>query len=175
MWGIFDTVEEGPVTLHVGYQRRMAATRNNSTGITGEWIRNSDLSLGVMYDPGEWFAVSEWLQRKSTTKISAMYFSAGYRVNRYTPYVIYSQNSPGSFLPGFPPPSPNSIRLAGRVQNSTSLGVRWDFMKDADLKFQYDRVQLSGDSDGFIANIPTGVTLYGNRFHVVSAVFDFVF
>jgi len=175
MWGIFDTIEYGQTTAHIGYQERLSATENSQTGITGEWVRNSDLSLGVQYDPGDWFAISEWIQRESTTKISAMYISAGYRVNKFTPYMTYAQNSPGSFLPGFPPPSANSIRLANRSQSAVSLGVRWDFMKNADLKVQYDLVKLSDDSNGFLANVPAGVTLYGAKFHVISAVVDFVF
>jgi len=175
MWGIFDTTEYGSTTAHIGYQERLAASENNQTGITGPWIRNSDLSVGVQYDPGDWFAISEWIQRKSTTKITAMYISGGYRVNKFTPYMTYSQNSAGSFLPGFPPPSANSIRLANRSQSAVSLGVRWDFMKNTDFKFQYDLVKLSDSSNGFLANVPAGVTLYGAKFHVVTAVVDFIF
>lgn len=175
MWGIFDTIEYGSTTVHVGYQERSSSSENIQTGITGAWIRNSDLSVGAQYDPGNWFVVSEWIQRKSTTKISAMYVSGGYRINKFTPYVTYAQNSPGSFLPGFPLPSANSLRLASRAQSTISMGVRWDFMKDTDFKFQYDQVKLSDNSNGFLANVPAGVTLYGARFHVVSAVIDFIF
>ena len=175
MWGIFDTIEYGPTTTHVGYQKRLSASENLQTGVTGAWVRNSDLSVGVNYDPGNWFAMSEWIQRKSTTNITAMYVSGGYRVKKFTPYLTYSQNSQGSFLPGFPPPSSNSILLANRAQSTVSLGVRWDFMKNTDLKLQYDQVKLSDNSNGFLANVPTNVNLYGTTFHVISAVVDFVF
>ena len=175
MWGIFDTIEYGPTTTHVGYQERLSASENLQTGVTGAWVRNSDLSVGVQYDPGNWFAMSEWIQRKSTTNITAMYVSGGYRVKKFTPYLTYSQNSQGSFLPGFPPPSSNSILLANRAQSTVSLGVRWDFMKNTDLKLQYDQVKLSDNSNGFLANVPTNVILYGTTFHVISAVVDFVF
>jgi hypothetical protein len=175
MWGIFDTIEYGATTAHIGYQERLSSNLNSQTGAPGPWIKNSDLSLGIQYDPGNWFAMSEWIQRKSTTKISAMYVSGGYRVNKFTPYMTYAQNSPGSFLPGFPPPSSNLVRLTNRAQNTVSLGVRWDFMKNTDFKFQYDLVKLSDNSNGFLANVPAGVTLYGSQFHVISAVVDFVF
>jgi len=175
MWGIFDTSEYGPTTIHLGYQERLSSSENLQTGVAGAWVRNSDLSVGVQYDPGDWFAVSEWVQRKSTTKISAMYVSAGYRIKKFTPYLTYSQNSPGSFLPGFPPPSSNSIRLANRSQSTVSAGVRWDFMKNTDFKLQYDQVKLSDNSNGFLANVPANVNLYGAKFHVISAVVDFVF
>ena len=174
MWGIFDTIEYGATTAHLSYQERLSATIN-STGVTGPWIRNSDLSVGIKYDPGNWFAMTEWLQRKTTTKISAMYVSGGYRINKFTPYATYAQNSPGSFLPGFPPPSQSSITRTERAQSAVSLGIRWDFMKNTDFKFQYDQVQLSDNSNGFLANVPPGVTLYGAKFHVISAVVDFVF
>jgi hypothetical protein len=175
IWGVFDTIEYGSTTTHVGYQERQAASENILTGVTGAWVRNSDLSLGIQYDPGNWFAISEWIQRKSTTNITAMYISGGYRVKKFTPYLTYSQNSQGSFLPGFPPPSTNSVRLANRSQSTVSLGVRWDFMKSTDFKFQYDKVKLSDNSNGFLANVPTGVDLSGQTFHVISAVVDFVF
>ena len=173
MWGIFDTIEYGQTTTHVGYQERLSASQNLQTGVTGAWVRNSDLSVGVNYDPGDWFAMSEWIQRKSTTNITAMYVSGGYRVKKFTPYLTYSQNSQGYFLPGFPPPSPEGIRLANRSQSTVSLGMRWDFMKDTDFKFQYDQVQLSDNSNGFLANVQSNV--YGAKFHVISAVVDFVF
>ena len=172
LWGIFDTIENGPTTIHAGYQQRDTNSERLLTGDPGE-IKESDLSVGVQYDPGDWFAMSEWIQRESTYKTGAMYISAGYRVKKFTPYLTYSQNSQGSFLPGFPPPSPEGIRLANRSQSTVSLGVRWDFMKDTDFKFQYDQVQLSDNSNGFLANVQSNV--YGAKFHVISAVVDFVF
>jgi predicted porin len=175
LWGIFDTVENGPTTIHVGYQERDTNSEYLLTGQTGTLVKDSDLSVGVQYDPGDWFAMSEWIQRESTYKTSAMYVSGGYRLKKFTPYLTYSQNSPGSFLQGFPPPSSNGIRLANRSQSTVSLGVRWDFMRDTDFKFQYDQVKLSDNSNGFLANVPPNVNLYGEQFHVISAVIDFVF
>jgi Gram-negative porin len=175
LWGIFDTVEYGPTTIHVGYQERDTDSGYLLTSQSGMLVKDSDLSVGVQYDPGDWFAMSEWIQRESTYKIDAMYVSGGYRVKKFTPYLTYSQNSPGSFLPGFPPPSSEGIRLAKRSQSTVSLGVRWDFMKNTDLKLQYDQVKLSDNSNGFLANVPRNVILYGTTFHVISAVVDFVF
>jgi len=36
-------------------------------------------------------------------------------------------------------------------------------------------VKLSDNSNGFLANVPANVSLYGAKFHVISAVVDFVF
>jgi len=175
LWGIFDTAEFGPTTIHAGYQERDTNSGYILTGLAGTWVKESDLSFGAQYDPGDWFAISEWIQRKSTYKNNAMYVSAGYRVKKFTPYLTYALSSQGSFLSGFPPPSPDGIRLANRAQSTASLGVRWDFRRDTDLKIQLDQVKLSDNSNGFLANVPANVSLYGSKFYVVSAVVDFIF
>ena len=175
LWGVFDTFEYGPAILRVGYQEREASSLNHLTGVTGARVRNSDLSVGAIYDPGNWFVMSEWIQRKSTTKKQAMYASAGYRIDKLTPYLSYSQDSPSSFLPNAPTPTATSIQTARRAQNTVSVGSRWDFMRNVDLKLQYDLVKLSADSNGNLANVPVGTTLYGDKFHVVSVVVDFIF
>ncbi len=175
MWGLFDTLEYGPATFHLSYQQRRSSTLSVQTGVSGEWILNRDLSVGASYDPGNWFVKSEWIQRRSTTRINAMYVSGGYRINKFTPYLTYSQNSPGTFLAGSPPPTAAAIERANRAQSTTGVGVRWDFMRNYDFKIQYDQVKLSDNSNGYLINVPTGVTLYGAKFHVISAVVDFVF
>ncbi len=172
LWGIFDTVEYGSTTIHAGYQQRRTDSEYLLTGDYGE-VKESNLSVGLQYDPGNWFAMSEWIQHKSTYKTSAMYVSAGYRVKKFTPYLTYAQNNPGSFLPGFPAPTSEAITLANRAQSTVSLGVRWDFMRNTDIKFQYDQVRLSDNSNGFLAN--TSADVYGQTFHVISTVVDFVF
>ena len=175
MWGIFDTLEYGQATYHAGYQQRMSSTEYTLTGTTGPWIQNSDLSLGANYDPGDWFVMSEWIQRRSAFMSSAMYVSAGYRINKFTPYLTHSQNSSGSFIQSSPPPSAYDLQLANRAQSTDSFGVRWDFMRNFDFKMQYDRVTLSDNSNGYLINVPANVILYGTTFHVISAVVDFVF
>ena len=175
MWGVFDTVEYGDATLHVGYQQRKTSAVNFLTGVTGAWTPNSDLSVGVSYDPGEWFVNSSWIQRQSTTKINAMHITGGCRVNDFTPFAVYSQNSPGSFLPGFAAPTAAAIVSANRHQSTVSVGTRWDFMDGADVKVQYDQIRLGANTNGYLANLPAGTILYGTKFHVLSAVVDFVF
>jgi hypothetical protein len=175
MWGLFDTLEYGAATFHVSYQQRRSSTENLQTGTTGAWTLNRDVSVGAGYDPGNWFVISEWIQRRSTTRINAMYVSGGYRINKFTPYLTYSQNSAGTFVPGVPPQSAAAIERANRAQSTTGVGLRWDFMRNYDFKIQYDEVKLSDNSNGYLINVPTGVTLYGSKFHVISAVVDFVF
>jgi hypothetical protein len=175
LWGVFDTFEYGPAIFHLSYQQRRSSSKNTLTGVSGAWNNYSDLSVGASYDPGDWFVISEWVQHRSTTKVNAVYFSGGYRINKFTPYFLYSQNSPASFLTSSPPPSAAAIDRARRSQSTTGVGLRWDFMKNFDLKVQYDQVKLSNDSNGYLINVPTGVILYGSTFHMISAVVDFVF
>lgn len=175
MWGFFNTLEYGQAVFHAGYQQRRASTRNHLTNVSSGWNMHRALSLGASYDPGNWFVISEWIQRRSTTKIGAMYVSGGYRIDKFTPYVLYSHNSSGSFISGSPPPTTAAIDRANRSQSTVSMGLRWDFMRNTDFKIQVDQVTLSNNSNGYLINVQPGVTLYGSRFYVVSAVVDFVF
>lgn len=175
MWGIFDTTEYGSAILHVGYLQRDTDSGTFLTSQGVKWVKDSDLSAGVQYDTGDWFVLSEWIQRRSNYETNARYVSAGYRVKQFTPYLTYASSSTGSFLPGFSPPTPEAVRLASRAQRTASLGVRWDFMKNTDFKFQLDQVKLSDNSNGYLANVPTNVILYGSTFYVMSAVVDFIF
>jgi predicted porin len=159
----------------LSYQQRKSSTLNLQTGIRSASNISRDLSVGASYDPGSWFVIAEWIQHRTTTKVDAMYVSGGYRINKFTPYILYSQNSPGSFLQSSPPPSAAAIDRANRAQSTTGVGLRWDFMRNWDFKIQYDQVKLSDNSNGYLINVPTGVILYGSKFHVISVVVDFVF
>ncbi len=175
MWGFFDRFEYGDAMLRIGYQQREASSYRIQTGIAGPWIPNSDLSVGASYDTESLFMLSEWIQRKSTTKLSAMYVSGGVRIDNFMPYLTYSNNSKASFLPGFPTPTAASIVSAEKSQSTISLGMRWDFMKNMDFKLQYDQVRLRENTNGYLINLPPGAMLYGSKFHVISAAVDCVF
>jgi hypothetical protein len=168
--GVFDTVEYGAVILHGSYLRRETSTFSQDTGVTGPWESSRELSLGASYDPGKWFASGEWWQRKSSSDRTAMYATAGYRIQKFTPFVTYSQDSPSTLE------SPAAqIGSADNAQSAVSVGSRWDFMRNADLKVQYDQIRLSKDSNGNLINVPAGVKLYGSQFHVFSLSADVVF
>jgi predicted porin len=175
MWGVFDTLEYGSALFHAGYQERRSLVSNLLTGVPEAWVGSSDLTLGASYDPGDWFLMSEWIQRRTTTKLSSMYVSGGYRIGKFTPYLTYSQIGQASFLSGFAAPTATAIQLANRSQSTVSVGTRWDFTRKADLKIQYDRVKLGDNSNGYLINVPPGVTLNGSSFDVITVVVDFVF
>ena len=168
MRGVFDNLDYGQTTFHLGYQQRSTSTQSEFAGLNTGWVEASDLSAGISYDPGSWFFKSEWLQDRTQYKTNAMYASAGYRMHQFTPYLTHSQSSAAAAYG-------NSAPYLNMAQKTNSAGVRWDFMKNFDLKVQYDHIKLGDNSNGYLVNVPDSAVLSGKTFHVISAVVDFVF
>lgn len=153
----------------------------------------SVVAVGASYDPGAWFVMSEWGRVDSRTmlgKRTAWYASGGYRLGEFTPYVSYARakaeplSDPGLDVSALPPSLAehatvlnaflNSSLSANPVQNTVSVGGRWDFAKNAALKLQFDHTRLGAGSSGVLSNIQPGFQL-GGRLDVFSATVDFVF
>jgi hypothetical protein len=157
------------------------------------WYNIEHYDLGASYDPGNWFVMTE-LHRYSSNGIvgsaNAGFVNAGFRTHGFTPYVTYSQIktshsvSPSIPLNGLDPGVAaygdmiNSIDLSfsqgSEAQRTLSAGLRWDFMKNLDLKVQYDNVHLGAGSTGLFTNEQAGFRL-GSSANVFSATIDFVF
>ncbi len=60
------------------------------------------------------------------------------------------------------------------VQNTLSIGGRWDFMSNAALKLQYDHTDIGAGSSGVLINLQPGYQT-GGKVNVFSATIDFVF
>ncbi len=152
------------------------------------------LGFGATYDPGRWFVTGEWARfdtRSVIGKKNAWYASAGYRVGKATPYLTYARmkadsntSDPGLPLAGLAPQLAgtgaqlnailNAQLAAIPVQDTVSIGVRWDFMSNAALKLQYDRLSLGASSHGTFGNLQPGFPV-GGRVQLFSAAVDFVF
>jgi hypothetical protein len=152
------------------------------------------LSVGASYDPGKWFVMGEAGRINARSFLgdkTAGYVSGGYRLGSLTPYATFSKvvaNTPTrtdgldlSTLPG--PYIPAAQRLNAElngllstiaVQDSTSLGMRWDAGSNTALKLQFDHVRPRKGSSGTLENIQPGYR-FGRSFSVVSASLDFVF
>jgi predicted porin len=149
--------------------------------------------IGASYDPGAWFVMSEWNHvdpHSFQGKRIAWYVSGGYRFGKFTPFVNYASSragnlsDPGLSLTGLPPAQAaqaaglnaalNSLLRNRTVQDTVAVGVRWDFMKDVDLKLQFNRTQVGEGSNGVFSNIQPGFRT-GARVNVFSAAVDFVF
>jgi hypothetical protein len=149
--------------------------------------------ISASYQPGKWFLISEWGHAQFNSFLgdsTAWYASGGYRFGQLTPYVTYAHESaasnsdPGIKLTGLPPPlvgfasglnaGLNAILEAIPAQSTVSVGTRWDFRKNLDLKLQVDHTRLDADSYGILINIQPGLAP-GGIVNVFSAAVDFVF
>jgi hypothetical protein len=137
--------------------------------------------------------MGEWGRSRSESFIgvtTGWYVSGGYRIRKFTPYLAYAQvtervtSAPGLSLSGLPATvapiaaalnSGLNASIASRpVQYTSSIGVRWDFMKDFDLKLQFDRMNLGAGSVGTLTNIQPGFAP-GSTVYLFSAALDVVF
>ena len=149
--------------------------------------------IGASYDPGHWFVIGEWGHVRFNSFLgesTAWYASGGYRAGNFTPYVTYahegaaSNSDPGLTLAGLPPTLAgfaaglnaglNAVLESIPAQSTASIGVRWDFMKNLDLKLQVDHTRLGADSSGTLINLQPGFRL-GGAINLFSAAVNFVF
>ncbi len=202
-WAISDTVEYGHTTLHVNYHQTsltVAAYKPLFDGFRQfgpEGIAIADkydvankryrfITLGASYDPGNWFVMGEWGSTSIEAVIgkrSAWYASGGYRLGKFTPYLTYAQvkadsNTSDPGLNVAPAASLNAglNALLGSipVQKTISVGTRWDFMKNTDLKLQFDHIRLGAGMPGTLTELQPGFQL-GGTVNVFSTTLDFVF
>lgn len=161
VWGVFDTLEHGPLTLHAAYQERNVDNQNPPRG--------RFMSLGAGYDPGPWFAAAEWAKainydgKGLKVLRAAWYVNAGLRLGDFAPYATVAELRPLSDT-GAPP----------LAQHSYAVGVRWDLARNVDLKLQWDRLHLGDNSYGTLQNVAPG-TPRGGQVNLISIVTDFVF
>jgi hypothetical protein len=155
--------------------------------------RGQLITAGAMYDPGQWFVTGEWGKRKLHSAIvdsTAWYLGGGYRLAKFTPYLTYtaakadrSTFDPGLNVSALPPylagpatglnAALNQILATTPVQNTISVGSRWDVMKNVDLKLQYDHIDLRAGSIGTLVNVQPGFQP-GSTVNLLSITIDFV-
>lgn len=151
-------------------------------------------SVGAEYDPGTWFAMAESAKVQSRTVIgdrTGWYVSGGYRFGRLTPYLTYASSDtssnvsdPGLTLSSLPPElrdaaagvnaGLNAILGSRPIQDSVSIGGRWQLLTTVDLKAQFDHSRLGAGSAGRLGNLQPEFTP-GGSYNLVSFVVDFVF
>ena len=114
-------------------------------------------------------------------KRSGWYVTGGYRIGKFTPYVSYAaarlkSNSSDPGVPGAVPLN-NALNAqlgSAPVQQTATVGVRWDFVKNAAIKIQYDQTNIGKGSPGSLDH-PTGDFVSGGKFRVFSITADFLF
>lgn len=156
--------------------------------------RTSMVSVGLSYDPGQWFVSAEAghsVTHSLLGRTSAMYAGGGYRFASLTPYIGYAKvrahgatSDPGLPLAGLPPRARATAAMLNAglnlylatipVQSTVTAGLRWDLMTDAALKVQYDRARPGAGSRGTLINLDASYRP-GQAVHVASVALDFVF
>jgi hypothetical protein len=152
------------------------------------------IGVGAMYDPGRWFALGEWGVTDYYSvlgKNTAWYVSGGYRIAKFTPYMTYgaiqaddSTSVTALNVAALPPylagpavglsAALNSILASSAAQRTITVGLRWDFLKNLDLKLQADHTRLGANSPGTLINVQPGFQP-GGTVNLFSAAIDFVF
>lgn len=159
--GLFDTLQRGALTLHAAYQVRDVDNQNPPLG--------RFVSYGAGYDPGGWFASAEWVKANNFNASglqvvrSGWYVSGGWRSGDLTPFVTVSELRPLTDT-GAPPVA----------QRTYAGGLRWDLMRNCDLKLQWDQIHLGAGSYGTLQNVAPG-TPAGGRVNLISLQADFIF
>ncbi|QNA88585.1 hypothetical protein G4G28_08940 [Massilia sp. Dwa41.01b] len=156
--------------------------------------RATAASVGLSYDPGKWFLMSEAGYTKVDAfpgRMKSMYVSGGVRHGDFTPYLGFSR------VWGKRPAGPTMLDLTGlppayaaygalgnsyldtmlnaiASQSSITTGLRWDFASNVALKLQYDRVTPRSGSRGTMNNLQPEFRS-GQTAQVTSLALDFVF
>lgn len=142
------------------------------------------VSAGAVLDHGPWQAQLMFNRLTSTSLVSPQrdsgYFLLGYRSGRWTPYLTLSgtESKMPQWDSGLPTPNPLDTAVAATLaatqsrQTTRSLGLRYDFMRSADLKVQVDQVRVSDNATLLWRNVQPG---WDGRATVFSVALDFVF
>lgn len=151
-------------------------------------------SLGAEYDPGPWFGMAElgWADFDSALgEKLAGYFTAGHRFGPFTPHVTYARvealsetSADGLSVSNLPPElagpaaglneALDLLLRSTAIQQSVSLGGRWDFRPGMALKAQVEFIDLLEESPGTLINEQPGFERGGSA-QVVSLATVFVF
>src|SRR5471030_10345 len=167
-----DTIEYGALMIHSAYQAAsltipsIAAIPNPALSRLGINSPYRFLEVGASYEPGNWFLLGECVRISIpfNGRELGWYASTGVRKGNFTPFISYArqrQQTPSGLLQ----PTP---------QATASVGVRWDFMRKADLKVQVDHVKLDRNSAGVFDNIQAGFQRGGNV-NLIGFSIDFIY
>lgn len=143
-------------------------------------------SVGMAYDDGQWQLQAALNTVDHETVLNensnAAYVSVARRIGNFSPYLGYAtaKSSNKSLDTGLPAmqaaalaPVISAVLKSSHVdQQTTTVGVRWDFARNLDFKAQLDFVQGDPSSALLYHNIKPG---WDGRTTVISMSLDFVF
>ena len=143
-------------------------------------------SLGVSYDDGSWqFQANLNSIRHQNVLFEnsrSGYVQLGHRFGSVSPFIGYSRtlSSPKSLSTGLPDlyfgqlnaGVQQALRSNHADQYTTTVGARWDFRRNMDLKAQLDMVRADPNSRSIFHNPDPS---WNGRVNVLSVAMDFIF
>jgi hypothetical protein len=144
------------------------------------------VSAGASYDAGPVFFQAEYGRRRSRSLVLSQtrswYGTLGYRFGNVMPHVTVARTLVDSRSSQDVVPSSGSFAALGAgldamlasqdvAQQAVAIGVRWQFLRNADLKLQWDHVKLPGGAVGNFHASPG----FADSVNVYSAGIDVVF
>jgi hypothetical protein len=166
LYGIVDTFEYHALTLHLSYQTLRYTFSDGALLVSKN--PQAIATIGASYDPGKWFLSGEWMRAPDDAYGLAYgwYVIGGRRFGSFTPYIEHARASMAyAGTLGLPP-------LVN--QGTNTLGLRWDFMRNVDLKVQLDHTELYGGINAIWINQQPGFRETGTV-NILSLAADFVF
>lgn len=171
--GLSHVLEIGDLTLHAAYMKMDYIFAY--PGGSPDAVHLPMLTLGGVYDNGKWFAQGDVLRANDPYygRMDAYAAIGGVRLGSFSPYVGYSRFKQSTYGPGSSP-------LVTPSQSTTTLGLRWDLMKNTALKLQADRIRSGDVATVFPISLifpqgTQGAFLQRPTATVTSVVLDFVF
>lgn len=157
-------------------------------GVTGRHGKFTGVGLDIQYD--DLRVLSEYTQRETDGLIAdttGWYVTVGYRFGTLMPHITLSEletdenyNAVTAYLPLMP------MMLAGGTQqfvqmntvnhDSVTLGLRWDFLPQTALKFEWQSMSVDGGSMPVSPSFSVGPTYTpGDDVDVYSIALDMIF
>jgi hypothetical protein len=144
--------------------------------------------VGIAYDHDNWVANAEYTLRKTHSFVSSTEgwaVTGGYRVGKFTPYVVVSglRRTSTNVDNTIPTSTQQLAVLHGTVdavlqtqdvtEKTVSLGSRWDFARNLAAKFEFDQIKTGAGANGLFKLAQPGFA--GSTVNVYSISLDFVF
>lgn len=208
-YGLAVSGEIGSFTGRIGYHTKtydgeMRSTQGLVNAIAGAGFteqakqvgfdgnKSPIFNLGVQYDNGSTFVISEYAKRGSdrviVPELSGAYVTAGHRFGSFSPYVTYATLTvdsarstnliPRTSLVGAALDTQlDGLAAATSDQDSYAVGVRYElpafaFLKGAVLKGQFDRINPKDGGKGFLSAAPAG---FSDSVNMYTFTADFLF
>jgi hypothetical protein len=166
----FEKLRSANLLLETGnWLFRLGQTQAPGVKISGVPLPPLDdrfTGVGVQYDNGTLLVMGEYTMRRqsdpSPFDSNSWYLSSGWRFGAWMPYATISRLTPKGPLFGGTPD-----------EKVTAIGVRWDAMKNVDIKAQFQKIDASTRTS--FVNVSPAFAAERPTVNALSVAVDFVF